>query len=95
MNPRARSVWMVPAAATAFSPTGRFQARTSSSPTVKKDCKPTRLYDSLDHPVECQFFDAKFLHKLFDFVRWKLADFHLQFALQGEDGGVFVVVVDG
>ena len=38
---RARSVWIAPAASTAFDPSGIGQARTSSGPAVRNEIRPT------------------------------------------------------
>ena len=40
MKPRARSVWIAPAASTAVAPSGIGQARTSSGPAVRKLTRP-------------------------------------------------------
>ena len=50
MNPRARSLWIAPAASTAVLPPRIVQARHSSGPTVKKESRRASLYDDLDHP---------------------------------------------
>ena len=48
MNPRSKSVWMVPAAWGAVSPMWMVQARASFGPAVRKVCRPEGLEPDVD-----------------------------------------------